>query len=131
MIHISFIPVFQITRINKIRQKYATLQVSYTNTKKAFFCALHEKTKNDNYSSKTSNNGHIEHNDDSLIRTHKQQTTQQVTTVTKVVREVKHLTGDNCIDGQQVDYVDCGPDGQPLDYVPLPLGAYPRYEKLE
>jgi hypothetical protein len=46
------------------------------------------------------------------------------------VREVKHLTGDNCtIDGQQqVDYValDCGPDGQPLDYVPLPIGAYPR-----
>lgn len=70
-------------------------------------------------------------NDDGLVsRTHKQQTTQQVTTVTKVVREVKHLGGG---DGQQVDYVampldvqHLGPDGQPVDYVAMPLGMYPR-----
>ncbi|KAJ1519856.1 hypothetical protein ONE63_004098 [Megalurothrips usitatus] len=41
-----------------------------------------------------------------VSRTQKQQTTQQVTTVTKVVREVHAV----------------GPDGQPLDYVPMPGG---------
>lgn len=84
--------------------------------------------------------------DDALIssRTHKQQTTQQVTTVTKVVREVKHMGsgggGDvgvpaSTLDGQHVlDYVamplvdvqHIGPDGQPVDYVAMPLGLYPR-----
>lgn len=49
------------------------------------------------------------HSDEPLVRTHKSQTTQQVTTVTKVVREV-----------QQVG------EGQPGEYVPLPLGAYPH-----
>ena len=80
-----------------------------------------------------------------VARTHKQQTTQQVTTVTKVVREVKHLGGNGTttgggngvsvsgIDGQPVDYVTMpldvqhlGPDGQPIDFVAMPLGMYPR-----
>lgn len=44
------------------------------------------------------------HTEDALVsKTHKQQTTQQVPTVTKEVREVKHLEGD----GPQVDYVQC------------------------
>lgn len=62
-------------------------------------------------------NGHVTGPDGSLpmsvppdatlvSRTQKQQTTQQVTTVTKVVREVHAV----------------GPDGQPLDYVPMPAG---------
>ncbi|XP_059491226.1 splicing regulator ARVCF isoform X5 [Neocloeon triangulifer] len=42
-----------------------------------------------------------------VSRTQKQQTTQQVTTVTKVVREVHHV----------------GPDGQPVEYVSYPAGA--------
>lgn len=70
------------------------------------------------------------HSEDALVsRTHKQQTTQQVTTVTKVVREVKHLGSD----GQSVDYVampldvqHLETDGQPVDYVTMPLGMYPR-----
>lgn len=66
------------------------------------------------------------HTEDGLIaRSAKHQTTQQVTTVTKVVREVKHIGPD----GQPLDYVamplDVGPDGQPLDYVSMPLGVYP------
>ncbi|KAE8747698.1 hypothetical protein FOCC_FOCC005522 [Frankliniella occidentalis] len=62
-------------------------------------------------------NGHVTGPDGSLpmsvpadatlvSRTQKQQTTQQVTTVTKVVREVHAV----------------GPDGQPVDYVPMPAG---------
>lgn len=58
-------------------------------------------------------------------RTHKQQTTQQVTTVTKVVREVKHL---GPADGDPIDYVampmQMGPNGQPVDYV---MGVYPPH----
>ncbi|XP_046407049.1 catenin delta-2-like isoform X13 [Ischnura elegans] len=54
-----------------------------------------------------------------VSRTQKQQTTQQVTTVTKVVREVHHM----------------GPDGQPVEYatyggtgvVPPTVGAAPTY----
>lgn len=42
-----------------------------------------------------------------VSRTQKQQTTQQVTTLTKVVREVHHL----------------GPDGQPVDYVGIPYSG--------
>ncbi|XP_066996791.2 catenin delta-2 isoform X2 [Anabrus simplex] len=42
-----------------------------------------------------------------VSRTQKQQTTQQVTTLTKVVREVHHV----------------GPDGQPVDYVGLPYSG--------
>lgn len=80
-----------------------------------------------------------------VARTHKQQTTQQVTTVTKVVREVKHLGGNGtaitagnsagtgAIDVQPGEYVamplgvqHLGPDGQPLDFVAMPLGMYPR-----
>lgn len=47
------------------------------------------------------------HSDEPLVRTHKQQTTQQVTTVTKVVREVQQLG-----------------EGQPGEYIPVPLGSY-------
>ena len=59
-------------------------------------------------------------------RTHKQQTTQQVTTVTKVVREVKHL---GPADGDPIDYVamPLGPNGQPVDYVSMPMGVYPPH----
>lgn len=42
-----------------------------------------------------------------VSRTQKQQTTQQVTTLTKVVREVHHV----------------GPDGQPVDYVGVPYSG--------
>lgn len=53
-----------------------------------------------------------------------------MTTVTKVVREVKHVGPEN----QALDYVamplDVGPDGQPLDYVSMPLGMYPRSQYL-
>ncbi|CRL03444.1 CLUMA_CG016249, isoform B [Clunio marinus] len=62
-------------------------------------------------------------------RTHKQQTTQQVTTVTKVVREVKHL---GPADGEPLDYVamplQVGPNGQPVpvDYV---MGVYPPHSQ--
>lgn len=71
------------------------------------------------------------HTEDSLVgRGHKQQTTQQVTTVTKVVREIKHIGPD----GQPIEYVgmpiDIGPDGQPLDYVSMPLGMYQRSQYL-
>lgn len=56
------------------------------------------------------NSSHMSvHSDEPLVRTHKQQTTQQVTTVTKVVREVQQL-GDN----------------QQTDYIPVPLGSYPH-----
>lgn len=65
------------------------------------------------------------HTEDSLLaRSHKAQTTQQVTTVTKVVREVKHVGPD----GQPLEYVgmpiDMSGDGQQLDYVSMPLGMY-------
>lgn len=46
------------------------------------------------------------HSDEPLVRTQKQQTTQQVTTVTKVVREVQQL------------------DDQSGEYIPVPLGTY-------
>lgn len=65
-----------------------------------------------------------------MARAHKQQTTQQVTTVTKVVREVKHIGPD----GQPIEYVgmpiDIGPDGQPLEYVQMPLGMYQQTQYL-
>ncbi|XP_060537030.1 catenin delta-2 isoform X4 [Cylas formicarius] len=48
------------------------------------------------------------HSDEPLVRTQKQQTTQQVTTVTKVVREVQQI-------GEQ-----------PGEYIPVPLGSYPH-----
>lgn len=74
------------------------------------------------------------HSDEALVaRTHKQQTTQQVTTVTKVVHEVKHFRPD----GQLVDYVampldvqHSGPDGQPVDYVAMPMGIHSRSQYI-
>lgn len=72
-----------------------------------------------------------------VARTHKQQTTQQVTTVTKVVREVKQLGGsktNNSIDNQTNDFVtmpldvhNLGQDVQQLDFVAMPVEMYPRY----
>lgn len=66
------------------------------------------------HSEHSPNSSHISvHSDEPLVgnvRTHKQQTTQQVTTVTKVVREVQHLAG----------------DGQQVDYVSMPIGMYPH-----
>uniref|UniRef100_A0A182ILK7 Uncharacterized protein n=1 Tax=Anopheles atroparvus TaxID=41427 RepID=A0A182ILK7_ANOAO len=68
------------------------------------------------------------HSEDDLIaraQQHNQQTTQQITTITKVVREVKQLGPDG---GQPFDYVamplDMGTDGQPIDYVSMPMGMY-------
>uniref|UniRef100_A0A182T5P4 Uncharacterized protein n=1 Tax=Anopheles maculatus TaxID=74869 RepID=A0A182T5P4_9DIPT len=66
------------------------------------------------------------HSEDDLIaRAHNQATTQQITTITKVVREVKQLGPDA---GQPFDYVamplDMGTDGQPIDYVSMPMGMY-------
>lgn len=58
---------------------------------------------------------HSVHSEDALVsRTHKQQTTQHVTTVTKVIREVQHL----------------GTDSQPVDCVTMPLGIYPQNQYL-
>ncbi|XP_031335489.1 catenin delta-2 isoform X2 [Photinus pyralis] len=60
------------------------------------------------HSEHSPNSSHMSvHSDEPLVRTHKQQTTQQVTTVTKVVREVQQLG-----------------DGPPGEYVPVPLGSY-------
>ncbi|XP_050314735.1 catenin delta-2 isoform X2 [Anthonomus grandis grandis] len=66
----------------------------------------------------THSNGHSEHSpnssrmsvhsDEPLVRTQKQQTTQQVTTVTKVVREVQQI-------GEQSG-----------EYIPISLGSYPH-----
>lgn len=62
------------------------------------------------HSEHSPNSSHISvHSDEPLVRTHKQQTTQQVTTVKKVVREFQILG-----------------DSQPGEYVPVPLGAYPH-----
>lgn len=62
------------------------------------------------HSEHSPNSSHISvHSDEPLVRTHKQQTTQQVTTVKKVVREFQILG-----------------DGQPGEYVPVPIGAYPH-----
>ncbi|KAL3289721.1 hypothetical protein HHI36_023121 [Cryptolaemus montrouzieri] len=59
------------------------------------------------HSEHSPNSSHLSvHSDEPLVRTHKQQTTQQVTTVTKVVREVQQL-GD-----------------QPAEYISVPLGSY-------
>lgn len=76
---------------------------------------------------------------------HKQAT--QVTTVTKVVREVKHhhigpgtgpgsaaaaidLSGGQDYVAMPLDVQHLGPDGQPVDYVAMPLGMYPRSQYL-
>nr|XP_022915459.1 catenin delta-2 isoform X2 [Onthophagus taurus] len=62
------------------------------------------------HSEHSPNSSHMSvHSDEPLVRTHKQQTTQQVTTVTKVVREIQQIG-----------------DGQPGEYVPVPIGAYPH-----
>ncbi|CAH1103605.1 unnamed protein product [Psylliodes chrysocephalus] len=59
------------------------------------------------HSEHSPNSSHMSvHSDEPLVRTQKQQTTQQVTTVTKVVREVSQL-GD-----------------QSAEYIPVPLGSY-------
>ncbi|KAG5880608.1 hypothetical protein JTB14_026576 [Gonioctena quinquepunctata] len=59
------------------------------------------------HSEHSPNSSHMSvHSDEPLVRTQKQQTTQQVTTVTKVVREVQQL-GD-----------------QSGEYIPVPLGSY-------
>ncbi|CAH1979405.1 unnamed protein product [Acanthoscelides obtectus] len=61
------------------------------------------------HSEHSPNSSHMSvHSDEPLVRTQKQQTTQQVTTVTKVVREVQQL-------GEQ-----------PGEYIPVPLGSYPH-----
>ncbi|XP_065166113.1 catenin delta-2 isoform X3 [Atheta coriaria] len=63
------------------------------------------------HSEHSPNSSHMSvHSDEPLVRSHKQQTTQQVTTVTKVVREVQQL----------------GADGAQAEYVPVPIGAYPH-----
>ncbi|XP_018334065.1 catenin delta-2 isoform X2 [Agrilus planipennis] len=67
-------------------------------------------THSNGHSEHSPNSSHMSvHSDEPLIRTHKQQTTQQVTTVTKVVREVQQLG-----------------EGPPGEYVSVPLGSYPH-----
>lgn len=91
--------------------------------------AYHHNHSNGHNAEHSPNSSHLSvHTEDSLIaRSHKQQTTQQVTTVTKVVREVKHLGPD----GQPLEYVGMPiDDGQQLDYVSMPLGIYPRSQYL-
>ncbi|XP_017769683.1 PREDICTED: catenin delta-2 isoform X3 [Nicrophorus vespilloides] len=67
-------------------------------------------THSNGHSEHSPNSSHMSvHSDEPLVRTHKQQTTQQVTTVTKVVREVQQLG-----------------DSSQGEYVPVPLGAYPH-----
>jgi hypothetical protein len=61
-------------------------------------------------------------------RAHKQQTTQQVTTVTKVVREVKHIGPADTAESYVA--MPLGPNGQPIDYVMgvyQPHGQYMNY----
>jgi catenin delta-2 len=65
-------------------------------------------------------------------RTHKQQTTQQVTTVTKVVREVKHLGPAESAESYVA--MPLGPNGQPIDYVMgvyQPHGQYMNYNHMD
>lgn len=68
-------------------------------------------------------------------RTHKQQTTQQVTTVTKVVREVKHLGPADTAESYVA--MPLGPNGQPMaDYVmgvygQTPHGQYMNYNHMD
>ncbi|XP_075219493.1 catenin delta-2-like isoform X2 [Lycorma delicatula] len=64
-----------------------------------------QHTRPDNHSPNSSS--HLSDNSTATLvsRTQKQQTTQQVTTVTKVVREVHHM----------------GPESQPVDYVSVPV----------
>ncbi|XP_066158465.1 catenin delta-2 isoform X2 [Euwallacea fornicatus] len=62
------------------------------------------------HSEHSPNSSHMSvHSDEPLVRSQKQQTTQQVTTVTKVVREVQQIG-----------------DQQTGDYIPVPLGSYPH-----
>lgn len=66
-------------------------------------------------------------------RTHKQQTTQQVTTVTKVVREVKHLGGAAPADTSEpygqlpIDYVVYQPHNQYMNYNHIDSGTAIQY----
>ena len=67
-------------------------------------------------------------------RAHKQQTTQQVTTVTKVVREVKHIGPADTAESYVAMPLGSGPNGQPLDYVMgvyQPHGQYMNYNHLD
>lgn len=73
------------------------------------------------------------HSDEALVHSHNQQTTQQVTTVTKVVHEVQHFRPD----GALLDYVampldvqHSGLDGQSVDYVAMPLGMHSRSQYI-
>lgn len=66
-------------------------------------------THSNGHSEHSPNSSHMSvHSDEPLVRTQKQQTTQQVTTVTKVVREVQQI-GD-----------------QSGEYIPVPLTTYPH-----
>lgn len=72
-------------------------------------------THSNGHSEHSPNSSHMSvHSDEPLVRTQKQQTTQQVTTVTKVVREVQQL-------GEQ--------HHQTGDYIPVPLGSYPHTQQ--
>lgn len=65
-------------------------------------------------------------------RAHKQQTTQQVTTVTKVVREVKHIGPADTAESYVA--MPLGPNGQPIDYVMgvyQPHGQYMNYNHVD
>jgi catenin delta-2 len=72
------------------------------------------------------NSAHMSMHEDTYAiaqRTHKQQTTQQVTTVTKVVREVKHLGPADTTESYVAMPLPVGANGQQVDYV---MGVYPN-----
>ncbi|XP_059609668.1 catenin delta-2 isoform X2 [Phlebotomus argentipes] len=65
---------------------------------------------------------------------HKSTTTQQVTTVTKVVREVKHLPNATSLDyvSMPLDVQSLGDTDEPsVDYVTMPLGLFPRTQYVK
>ncbi|XP_055714460.1 catenin delta-2 [Phlebotomus papatasi] len=65
---------------------------------------------------------------------HKGATTQQVTTVTKVVREVKHLPNTSSLDyvSMPLDVQSLGDTDEPsVDYVTMPLGLFPRSQYVQ
>ncbi|XP_056646026.1 catenin delta-2 isoform X1 [Diorhabda sublineata] len=107
-------------------------------------------THSNGQSEHSPNSSHMSvHSDEPLVRTQKQQTTQQVTTVTKVVREVQRLEdqtgeyipvslGSYSHPSQYVDYIEQPPHHmysqyhqhphyQDYDHFPNPYGAYMGY----
>ncbi|GAB0092109.1 catenin delta-2 [Sergentomyia squamirostris] len=106
----------------KIRQAEAVNAASY-----------HGQNQSNGQSEHSPNSSHLTLlTDDDLRRSHhhKNASTQQVTTVTKVVREVKHLPNAGSLDyvTMPLDMQQLGGNGDEpqADYVTMPLGLFPR-----